>query len=160
MLFIGLVWLRRANPLYRQHECKSEASSHIVVVRPYCFQILLQNKPGLKPALMNLYQCLMQFPSRQGECRMPLHKCAVGLNSVWPLLRCRSLPQQSYALHRDPALDPRHLLQRQQSLFSVPHTRGVTRTGIQLQQLIVSFRPKQPVQKDTFKLEYVIIDEP
>lgn len=24
MLFIGLVWLRRANPLYRQHECKSQ----------------------------------------------------------------------------------------------------------------------------------------
>lgn len=23
VLFIGLVWLRRANPLYRQHECKT-----------------------------------------------------------------------------------------------------------------------------------------
>lgn len=38
-------------------------------------------------------------------------------------------------------MDPRHRLQRQQSLFSVPHARGVAWTGIQLQQLIVSFRP-------------------
>lgn len=25
MLFMGLVWLRRVNPLYRQHECKGPA---------------------------------------------------------------------------------------------------------------------------------------
>lgn len=28
-LFIGLVWLRRANPLYRQHECKNTQYSTV-----------------------------------------------------------------------------------------------------------------------------------
>lgn len=30
ILFIGLVWLRRVNPLYRQHECKQRLLSSMV----------------------------------------------------------------------------------------------------------------------------------
>lgn len=32
-LFIGLVWLRKANPLYRQHECKD---AHYSIVTLGC----------------------------------------------------------------------------------------------------------------------------
>lgn len=31
LLFIGLVWLRKANPLYQQHECKKELLSDLFI---------------------------------------------------------------------------------------------------------------------------------
>lgn len=58
---------------------------------------------------------------------------------ITSFLHLRSLPKQSHALHWHPSMDPRHLLQCQQSLFPAPNPWRVSRPGVQLQQLNVSW---------------------
>lgn len=55
------------------------------------------------------------------------------------LLHLRSFSKQSHALHWHPSMDPRDLLQRQQPLFPALNPWRVSRPGVQLQQLNVSW---------------------
>ncbi len=58
---------------------------------------------------------------------------------ITSFLDLRSLPKQSHALHWHPSMDPRDLLQCQQPLFPAPNPWRVSRPGVQLQQLNVSW---------------------
>lgn len=89
LLFSGLVWLRKANPLYQQHECKENSSSAA------CFSNLLNLKSE---------RCCWSE-----RIRVLFPSCLVCF--------LRPFPQQGHALSRDSALAPGHLLQCQQPLL-------------------------------------------
>lgn len=113
LLFSGLVWLRRANPLYQQHECKRKTL-------PFCEEessLFIERIIHFKP-LAAFFQSAWSA------------SCVVCL--------LRPFPQQGNALSRDFAMAPGHLLQCQQPLFQISNQRRVSGPHLQLSQLCVS----------------------
>lgn len=150
VLFIGLVWLRTANPLYRQHECKNMFFWQCKHWRYQHYkQSMHKQLQPYKPANAQLWwTTYFQYVYKSFKVWSKIIHFVTRVIPVYtwwseqcclscPLLY-RSLSQQGHALDWHPSMDPGNLLQRQQPMLPVRHQGRGPRTRLQLQRFHVS----------------------